>query len=145
MRVLCKINFSNSPQRNLNFCALRSLFLICSGAHGQALIIGNEMLNTDPLTQDEMARKKEKIMMQSLRRKQAAEENRIRHEEELRKRREEEAKAEEEKVRKKEEEKAKREAILEQVHHSRRGFIFNPILQTKIKRGFHMDLKSPVL
>merc|ERR1719259_1517564 len=33
-------------------------------------------------------------MMQSLRRKQAAEENRIRHEEELRKRREEEAKAE---------------------------------------------------
>ena len=66
--------FSNSPQRNLKFCALRSLFLICSGAHGQALIIGNEMLNTDPLTQDEMARKKEKIMMQSLRRKQAAEE-----------------------------------------------------------------------
>ena len=96
-----------------------SIFSGGGASHGQALIIGNEMLNTDPLTQDEMARKKEKIMMQSLRRKQAAEENRIRHEEELRKRREEEAKAEEDKVRKKEEEKAKREAILEQVlHHS---------------------------
>ena len=53
-------------------------------------------------------------MMQSLRRKQAAEENRLRQEDELRKRREAEAKAEEEKLRKKEEEKAKREAILEQ-------------------------------
>ena len=53
-------------------------------------------------------------MMQSLRRKQEAEENRIRLDAEARLKREEEAKKEEEKLRKKEEEKLRREAILEQ-------------------------------
>jgi len=78
------------------------------------LIIGEDLLRADPSTQDEMQRKKERIMMQSLRRKQQAEENRIRQEEETRKKRELEAKREEEKARKKEEEKARKEAILEQ-------------------------------
>ena len=78
------------------------------------LIIGDEMLNRDPNTQYEMQKKKERIMMQSLRRKQEAEENRIRLDAEARLKREEEAKKEEEKLRKKEEEKLRREAILEQ-------------------------------
>merc|ERR550519_3309612 len=43
---------------------------------GTGLIIGDDMLTKDAETNDEMARKKEKIMMQSLRRKQQAEENR---------------------------------------------------------------------
>merc|ERR1719422_2777508 len=87
-----------------------------SGSRNQqtGLIIGDEMLNRDPNTAYEMQRKKERIMMQSLRRKQEAEENRIRLDAEARLKREEEAKKEEEKLRKKEEEKLRREAILEQ-------------------------------
>ena len=53
-------------------------------------------------------------MMQSLRRKQQAEENKIRIDAEARRKREDEAKKEEEKLRKKEEEKMRREAILGQ-------------------------------
>jgi len=87
-----------------------------SGSRNQqtGLIIGDEMLNRDPNTAYEMQRKKERIMMQSLRRKQEAEENRIRLDAEARLKREEEAKKEEDKLRKKEEEKLRREAILEQ-------------------------------
>ena len=84
------------------------------GKANTGLIIGDELLHADPNTQDEMQRKKERIMLQSLRRKQQAEENRIRLEEQSRKRREEDAKRDEEKARKKEEEKARKEAILEQ-------------------------------
>ena len=82
--------------------------------HQTGLIIGDEMLNVDPTTQYEMQRKKERIMLQSLRRKQQAEENKNKIDAEARRKREEEAKNEEEKLRKKEEEKIRREAILEQ-------------------------------
>ena len=80
----------------------------------KALLIGNDLLKSDPNTQDEMQRKKERIMMQSLRRRQEQEESRIQREEEARRREEEEKIREEEKLRKKEEEKARRDAILEQ-------------------------------
>jgi hypothetical protein len=40
------------------------------GRGGTGLLIGTDLLGADPMTQEEMQRKKEKIMMQSLRRKQ---------------------------------------------------------------------------
>ena len=90
------------------------------GAMPAGLIIGDELVKgPDPLTQEEMQRKKERIMMQSLRRKQQAEENRIRKEEELREKREEENKREEDKARKREEAQAKRDAILEMHRHKK--------------------------
>ena len=78
------------------------------------LLIGDDLLKSNPSTQDEMQRKKERRMMQSLRRKQQAEENRIKAEEEARRRRLEEQEKEEEKLRKKEEERMRRDLILEQ-------------------------------
>ncbi len=84
------------------------------GQRNKAVIIGGELLRADPGQVDEMQRKKERIMMQSLRRKQRQEENRLRREEESRIREQEDKDREEEKVRKKEEEKARRDAILEQ-------------------------------
>jgi calmodulin-regulated spectrin-associated protein len=63
---------------------------------------------------DEMERKKEKILMQSLRRKQQQEEARQRKEQEALQRKEEERAKEEEKQRKKEDEKARRAIIFEQ-------------------------------
>merc|ERR1712051_449052 len=69
--------------------------------HNTGLIIGDDLVNAkDPGVMDEMQQKKERIMLQSLRRKQQGEENRLR-------------KLEEERL-KKEEEKARKEAILEQ-------------------------------
>lgn len=86
-----------------------------SKLHNTGLIIGDDLVRAkEPGAMDEMQRKKERIMMQSLRRKQQAEENRLRKLEEERLKREEEARKEEEKNRKKEEEKARRDAILEQ-------------------------------
>merc|ERR1712083_1991 len=83
--------------------------------HNTGLIIGDDLVRAkDPGVMDEMQRKKERIMMQSLRRKQQAEENRLRKLEEERLKKEEEAMKEEERNRKKEEEKARKEAILEQ-------------------------------
>ena len=61
-----------------------------------------------------MERKKEKILMQSMRRKQQQEELRQQKEQEAQKRKEEERLKEEEKQRKKEEEKARRAIIFEQ-------------------------------
>uniref|UniRef100_A0A0K2TD42 Patronin n=1 Tax=Lepeophtheirus salmonis TaxID=72036 RepID=A0A0K2TD42_LEPSM len=78
----------------------------------KGLIVGN--VETDATEQDEMQRKKERIMMQSLKRKQQSEETRIKKEEQARLRKAEDASKEEEKVRKKDEERARREAILEQ-------------------------------
>jgi calmodulin-regulated spectrin-associated protein len=79
------------------------------------LIIGHGMVNaTDPNVLDEMQRKKEKIMMQSLRRKQEGEENRLRKLEDDRTKKDAEAKRDDERARKKEDERARREAILEQ-------------------------------
>lgn len=83
--------------------------------HTTGMIIGDDLVRAkEPGAMDEMQRKKERIMMQSLRRKQQAEENRLRKLEEERLKREDEARKEEEKNRKKEEEKARRDAILEQ-------------------------------
>merc|ERR1719430_1875193 len=59
------------------------------GSRPAGMIIGDELLGAaDP---NSMAAKKEKIIMQSLRRKQQAEENRIKREEKDRQRKEEEA------------------------------------------------------
>merc|ERR1712051_672641 len=83
--------------------------------HNTGLIIGDDLVNAkDPGVMDEMQQKKERIMLQSLRRKQQGEENRLRKLEEERLKKEAEAAKEEERNRKKEEEKARKEAILEQ-------------------------------
>ena len=64
------------------------------------LIIGDDLVRAkDPGVMDEMQRKKERIMMQSLRRKQQGEENRLRKLEEERLKKEEEAMKEEERNR----------------------------------------------
>lgn len=63
---------------------------------------------------DEMERKKEKIMLMSLQRRQQQEEAKVRKEIEAMKRREREQAKEEEKSRKKEEQAARRQLILEQ-------------------------------
>merc|ERR1739840_34211 len=65
--------------------------------HNTGLIIGDEMLRAkDPGVMDEMQRKKERIMVQSLRRKQQGEENRLRKLEDERIKKEDEAKKEDE-------------------------------------------------
>ena len=61
-----------------------------------------------------MERKKERILMMSLKRKQEQEAARLRKEEEAQRRKEDETKKEEEEARKKEEEKARKERIFEQ-------------------------------
>merc|ERR1712079_685835 len=69
--------------------------------HNTGLIIGDDLVRAkDPSVMDEMARKKERIMMQSLRRKQQAEENRLRKLEEERLKKEEEAMKEKERKKK---------------------------------------------
>jgi hypothetical protein len=40
------------------------------GKNGTGLLIGQDLLESDPNAQEEMQRKKERIMLQSLRRKQ---------------------------------------------------------------------------
>ena len=76
------------------------------------MIIGDEVLsnNTD---QSEMAKRKERIMLQSLRRQQQNEENRIKREEATRRKKDEEQMKAEESERKKEEDRKRKEAILE--------------------------------
>uniref|UniRef100_A0A182FUU3 Uncharacterized protein n=1 Tax=Anopheles albimanus TaxID=7167 RepID=A0A182FUU3_ANOAL len=68
---------------------------------------------TDQTSVDEMERKKEKIMLLSLQRRQQAEEAKARKEIEAMQRREKEREKEEERARKKEEQFARRQAILE--------------------------------
>jgi len=113
--------------------------------HNTGLIIGDDLVNAkDPGVMDEMQRKKEKIMMQSLRRKQQGEENRLRKLEEERLKKEAEAAKEEERNRKKEEEKARKEAILEQ-HKLKKemdraeeeGFFQHNIIKTKTKTSLN--------
>merc|ERR1711874_688257 len=85
------------------------------GKQSAGLIIGDDLIKAkDPALVSEMQKKKERIMMQSLRRKQQGEENRLRKLEEERLKKEDEARKEDERNRKKEEEKARKEAILEQ-------------------------------
>ncbi|CAH0752773.1 unnamed protein product [Bemisia tabaci] len=78
------------------------------------LIIDNELNNCDPSTIDEMERKKERILLLSLQRRQQQEELKARKELEAHQRREKEKQKEEDRARKKEEDKARRAAILEQ-------------------------------
>ncbi|XP_055623010.1 patronin isoform X14 [Toxorhynchites rutilus septentrionalis] len=77
------------------------------------LVIGTDVSNLDPNSVDEMERKKEKIMLLSLQRRQQAEEAKARKEIESMQRREKEREKEEERARKKEEQFARRQAILE--------------------------------
>ncbi|XP_039278881.1 patronin [Nilaparvata lugens] len=84
------------------------------GSPGVGLIIGSELLNPDPSQLDEMERKKERILLLSLQRRQAQEEAKARKEAEAARRKENEKMKEEERARKKEEEKARRAAILDQ-------------------------------
>ncbi|XP_017760213.1 PREDICTED: patronin isoform X10 [Eufriesea mexicana] len=81
---------------------------------GVGLIIGNQLANPDPNSLDEMERKKERIMLMSLQRRQQHEEMKERKEAEAQARREQEKLKAEEKARKKEEERQRRAAILEQ-------------------------------
>ena len=82
------------------------------------MIIGDEV-TTNNSDQSEMAKRKERIMLQSLRRQQQNEENRIKREEAARKRKEEAELKAEEAERKKEEEKKRKEAILEAYKHKK--------------------------
>ncbi|XP_044012467.1 patronin isoform X14 [Aphidius gifuensis] len=81
---------------------------------GVGLVIGNQLSNLDPNSIDEMERKKEKIMMLSLQRRQQQEELKERKEAEIQARRDKEKMKEEERARKKEEDRQRRAIILEQ-------------------------------
>ncbi|XP_069685522.1 patronin isoform X3 [Periplaneta americana] len=83
-------------------------------APGVGLVIGNELINPDPSALDEMERKKERIMLLSLQRRQQQEELKQHKEQEAQRRREIEKLKQEERERKKEEERLRRAAILEQ-------------------------------
>lgn len=76
-----------------------------------ALIIGSELLEN---TQDEMEKKKEKIMLLSLQRRQQQEETKVRKEIDAMQRREREQMKEEERAKKKDEQMSRRAQILEQ-------------------------------
>ncbi|XP_050688722.1 uncharacterized protein LOC126981544 isoform X16 [Eriocheir sinensis] len=78
-----------------------------------ALVIGEDIADTENSSASEMERKKERLMMLSVKRKQEQEEARLRKEMEAQEKREAEKLKEEEKLRKKEEEKARRQMILE--------------------------------
>ncbi|XP_012163049.1 patronin isoform X5 [Ceratitis capitata] len=83
-------------------------------SQAKALVIGTDVSNLDRESIDEMERRKEKIMLQSLQRRQQQEEAKARKEIEAQRKREMEREKEEEKARKKEEQMARRAAILEQ-------------------------------
>ncbi|XP_050324208.1 patronin isoform X12 [Bactrocera neohumeralis] len=85
-----------------------------SSSQAKALVIGTDVTNLDRESIDEMERRKEKIMLQSLQRRQQQEEAKARKEIEAARKREMEREKEEEKARKKEEQMARRAAILEQ-------------------------------
>lgn len=80
----------------------------------QAIIIANDTQSTDPASVDEMERKKEKIMLLSLQRRQQQEEAKARKEIEVMQRRERDQEKDEERARKKEEQMSRRAQILEQ-------------------------------
>ncbi|XP_017837890.1 patronin isoform X40 [Drosophila busckii] len=88
--------------------------LSAAEAKNKALVIGVDATNLDPESVDEMERRKEKIMLLSLQRRQQQEEAKVRKEIEAAQKREKEREKEEERARKKEEQMARRAAILEQ-------------------------------
>ncbi|XP_026293230.1 patronin isoform X4 [Frankliniella occidentalis] len=104
---------SNEPTRDRHSRRSGSEDSEGAGA-GVGLVIGNELSNPDPNAVDEMERKKERIMLLSLQRRQQQEEMKARKEMESQQRRESEKMKEEEKARKKEEERIRRQSILEQ-------------------------------
>ncbi|KAF5275691.1 hypothetical protein FQA39_LY06803 [Lamprigera yunnana] len=79
-----------------------------------AIIIGNELSNPDPDLVDEREKRKERIMLMSLQRRQEQEEAKQRKEQDAQARREREKVKEEVRQRKKEEQLQRRAAILEQ-------------------------------
>ncbi|KAK7870474.1 hypothetical protein R5R35_000749 [Gryllus longicercus] len=85
-----------------------------AAASGVGLVIGTELLNPDPTVLDEMERKKERIMLLSLQRRQQQEELKACKEQEAQRRRDLQKLRQEERERKKEEERLRRAAILEQ-------------------------------
>ncbi|XP_053651388.1 uncharacterized protein Patronin isoform X6 [Cherax quadricarinatus] len=80
---------------------------------GMAIVIADDLTNSENSSASEMEKKKEKLMMMSMKRKQEQEEARLRKEMEAQAKREAEKLKEEEKLQKKEEEKARRQMILE--------------------------------
>ncbi|CAG0893967.1 unnamed protein product [Cyprideis torosa] len=84
------------------------------GASGVGLVIGPDESTLDPNTVDEMERRKERILKNSMKRKARLEEEKREKEAENARKKDEEKRKEEEKKRKKEEEKLKRELLLEQ-------------------------------
>jgi len=79
---------------------------------GVGYVIGQEMASLDPVSELEMAKRKELVMLQSLKRRAEHEARRISKEAQMAKKRAEEQGRKEEAERKKEEERLKREAIL---------------------------------
>ncbi|XP_032585995.1 patronin isoform X44 [Drosophila mojavensis] len=112
-------DLTNQPQQQqqpLSPSRLRAEHSINSAeaAKNKALVIGADSTNLDPESVDEMERRKEKIMLLSLQRRQQQEEAKARKEIEASQKREKEREKEEERARKKEEQMARRAAILEQ-------------------------------
>lgn len=81
---------------------------------GVGFVIGTDLVAPDPFSELEMAKRKESIIMQSLKRRAEAEEKRIEKEHAMAKKKEEERYKRELSDRKKEEERFKRQQILEQ-------------------------------
>lgn len=77
-------------------------------------VIGADLVHPDPETENEMARKKEMIMLMSLRRRADQETKRVAKEQENARRREQEERKKEYMEKKREEERLRRQAILEQ-------------------------------
>nr|XP_036231354.1 patronin isoform X43 [Bactrocera oleae] len=105
---------SSSPPITRNHQTTNAASAGSSSSQAKALVIGTDVTNLDRESIDEMERRKEKIMLQSLQRRQQQEEAKARKEIEAARKREMEREKEEEKARKKEEQMARRAAILEQ-------------------------------
>ncbi|XP_067628269.1 patronin isoform X5 [Eurosta solidaginis] len=104
---------SSSPTRNSQQNT-HAAGISSGSSQSKALVIGTDVSTLDRDSIDEMERRKEKIMLQSLQRRQQQEEAKARKEIEAARKREQEREKEEEKARKKEEQMARRAAILEQ-------------------------------
>nr|CAD7568138.1 unnamed protein product [Timema californicum] len=109
-----KPQLSRPDPPSLRAVEVKKQMEIEGASSGVGLVIGSELLNPDPNAQDEMERKKERIMLLSLQRRQQQEEQKQLKEQESHRRREIEKLKQEERERKKEEERLRRTAILEQ-------------------------------
>lgn len=112
---ILNVNNNNSSSHNLNsdHNNTRGGGGGNSNTESKALVIGAELSNLDPSSVDEMERKKEKIMLLSLQRRQQQEEAKARKEHEAMQRREREREKNEERERRKAEQAARAQAILE--------------------------------